>query len=101
LDYKIILELVANVQGKRHVINMDNSFISIGLFEELALRKIYAISMMKKNQVGLPLALIILALSKMYHKAFWNVVCMNHDKCHLLYGKKEACLIFCYTCKSH
>jgi hypothetical protein len=38
LAHKVVLNLVADVQGKEHVISMDTFFTSIGLFEELALR---------------------------------------------------------------
>jgi hypothetical protein len=42
LAHKIILDLAVDIHEKRHIIIMDNFFTSIGLFEELELRQIYA-----------------------------------------------------------
>jgi hypothetical protein len=57
LTHKVVLDLVANVQGKEHIISMDNFFISVGLFEKLALMQIYATGIVRTNRIGLPLAL--------------------------------------------
>ena len=57
LAYKIVLDLAADVQEKRHVISMDNVFTSVGLFEELASLRIYATRMVRSNQIGFLLAL--------------------------------------------
>jgi hypothetical protein len=57
LAHKVVLDLAADVQGKRHVISMDNFFTSVGLFEELASMRIYATRTVRSNQIGLPLAL--------------------------------------------
>jgi hypothetical protein len=42
LAHKVVLDLVADVQGKGHIISMDNFFTSVGLFEELPSIQIYA-----------------------------------------------------------
>jgi hypothetical protein len=42
LAHKVVLDLAVDVQRKGHVNSMDNFFTSVGLFEELALRQIYA-----------------------------------------------------------
>lgn len=57
LAQKVILDLAAYIQVKGHVISMDNFFISVGLFEELASLQIYATSTMRANRIGLLLAL--------------------------------------------
>jgi hypothetical protein len=54
LAHKVVLDLAAEVQGKGHVISMDNFFTSVGLFEELASMQIYAIGTMCTNKIGLP-----------------------------------------------
>jgi hypothetical protein len=57
LAHKVVLDLATNMQEKRHVINMDNFFTFVGLFEELALRQIYATGTMRSNWITLPLDL--------------------------------------------
>jgi hypothetical protein len=57
LAYKVILDLAIELQGKGHVISMDNFFTSVGLFEELAFMQIYATGIVKTNRIGLLLAL--------------------------------------------
>jgi hypothetical protein len=43
LAYKIVLDLAAKVQGKGHVIRVDNFFTFVGFSEELASMQIYVI----------------------------------------------------------
>jgi hypothetical protein len=57
LPYKVVLDLAVDVEGKEHVLSIDNFFTSIGLFKELASKKIYATCIVRTNQVGLPLIL--------------------------------------------
>ena len=38
----MVLDLAKNMEGKGHVISMNNFFTSVGLFKELALKKSYA-----------------------------------------------------------
>jgi hypothetical protein len=49
LAHKVILDLTAVVQGKGHVISIDNFFTFVGLFEELASRPIYATGTIQLN----------------------------------------------------
>jgi hypothetical protein len=55
--HKVVLDLVVDVEEKGHVISMNNFFTFIGLFEDLALKQIYATSTMRSNWNRLPLAL--------------------------------------------
>jgi hypothetical protein len=57
LAHKVVLNFAADVQGKGHVISIDNFFTSVRLFEELASMRIYATGMVRSNRIGLPLAL--------------------------------------------
>ena len=57
LAYKVVLDLATDVQGKGHVIGMDNFFTFVGLFEKLIARQIYATNIVKSNRIGLPLTL--------------------------------------------
>jgi hypothetical protein len=57
LAQKVVLDLAAEVQGKGHIINMDNFFTSIRLFEELASIQIYATCTVRTNRISLPSAL--------------------------------------------
>jgi hypothetical protein len=43
LAYTIVLDLMADIYRKGHVISIDNFFTSVGLFQKLASRQIYAI----------------------------------------------------------
>jgi hypothetical protein len=47
--HKVVLDLVVDVEEKGHVISMNNFFTFIGLFEDLALKQIYATSTMRSN----------------------------------------------------
>jgi hypothetical protein len=57
LVQKIVLDLAVDIQGKEHVINMDNFFTSVGLFRDLASIQIYATGTVSANRIGLPLTL--------------------------------------------
>ena len=57
LAHNVVLFLATDVQGKGHVISMDNFFTSIGFFEELPSMQIYATRTFRWNQIGLPLVL--------------------------------------------
>jgi hypothetical protein len=57
LVHKVVLDLAADIQGKGHVISMDNFFTCVGLFEELASMQIYATGTVRSNRIGLPLTL--------------------------------------------
>lgn len=46
---KVVLDLAIELQGKGHVISMDNFFTFVGLFEELAFMQTYIISTMHTN----------------------------------------------------
>jgi hypothetical protein len=54
LAHNVVLKLVRDLEGKGHVIVMDNYFSSIGLFEELRGMEIYATRTVRTNRVGLP-----------------------------------------------
>jgi hypothetical protein len=45
------------MQGKGHVITIDNFFTSVGVLQELARMQIYATGTIRSNRVGLPLVL--------------------------------------------
>jgi hypothetical protein len=68
LAQKVVLDLVAKVQGKWHVISMDNFITSVGLIEELASMQIYATSTLRTNWIGLSSALKKHGHSRMYRK---------------------------------
>ena len=67
LVHKVVLDLVADLQGKGHIISMDNFFTFVGLFKELVSMQIYAIGIVRTNRISLPLAL-------KYRGAFKNVL---------------------------
>jgi hypothetical protein len=46
--------MVEGLDGKGHVVVMDNYFSSVGLFTEMAERGIYATGTMRSNRVGIP-----------------------------------------------
>jgi hypothetical protein len=50
----VVLGLMEGLKGNSHVLVTDNYFSSIGLFIELANRRIYATGTMRSNCVGLP-----------------------------------------------
>jgi hypothetical protein len=54
LAHKVVLNLVDGLDGKGHVVVMDNYFSSIGLFIEMAARGIYATGTMRSNRIGIP-----------------------------------------------
>lgn len=47
-------QLVGSIQGRGHVVVMDNFFTSIELFEELAKYGTYAIGTIRLNRTSLP-----------------------------------------------
>jgi hypothetical protein len=57
LAHKVVVELSRDIEGKGHVIAMDNFFTSIGLFKELAEKAIYATGTLRSNCIGIPSAL--------------------------------------------
>jgi hypothetical protein len=57
LAQKVVLDLAIDIQGKEHVISIDNFFTLIGLFWNLASMQIYATGTMRANRIGLPLTL--------------------------------------------
>jgi hypothetical protein len=54
LAHKVVMELVKDIEGKGHVIAMDNFFTSISLFKELAEKAIYATGTLRSNRIGIP-----------------------------------------------
>jgi hypothetical protein len=54
LAHNVVLKLVRGLEGKNHIIVMDNYFSSIGLFKELRGMEIYATGTICANRVGLP-----------------------------------------------
>jgi hypothetical protein len=54
LAHNVVLNMVDGLDGKGHVVVMDNSFSSVGFFTELASWGIYATGTMRSNRVGLP-----------------------------------------------
>jgi hypothetical protein len=57
LAHKVIMESSRNIEGKWHVITMNNFFTSIDLFKELPENAIYAMGTLKSNRIGIPNAL--------------------------------------------
>ena len=53
LSYKVVMELSRDIEGKRHVIAMDNFFLSVGLFKELVEKAIYATRTLRSNRIGI------------------------------------------------
>jgi hypothetical protein len=49
LAQKVVLDLAQDVQGKGHVISMDNFFTLVGFLQELASMQIYAIGTIRFN----------------------------------------------------
>jgi hypothetical protein len=54
LAHRVAMDLAEDVQGKGHVITMDNFFTSISLLDELAEKKIYETITVWTNRIGLP-----------------------------------------------
>jgi hypothetical protein len=54
LAYEVVLKMVSGLEGKGHLLVMDNYFSSIGLFQDLLSRGIYATGTMRSNCIGLP-----------------------------------------------
>jgi hypothetical protein len=54
LAHNVVVDMVDGLDGRGHVVVMDNYFSSVGLYMELASRGIYAIGTMRSNRVGLP-----------------------------------------------
>jgi hypothetical protein len=54
LAHNVVLNMVDDLDGKGHVVLMDNYFSSIGLFTEMASRGIYATGTMRSNRIGIP-----------------------------------------------
>jgi hypothetical protein len=54
LAHNVVLNMVEGLDGKGHVVVMDNYFSSVGLFSEMASRGIYATGTMRSNRIGLP-----------------------------------------------
>ena len=49
LVQKVVLDLVQDVQGKRHIITIDNFFTSVGLLQELASMQIDVTGTLRSN----------------------------------------------------
>jgi hypothetical protein len=54
LTHKVVMKLVKDIEGKGHVIAMDNFFTTVGLFQELAEKTIYATRTLRSKPVGMP-----------------------------------------------
>jgi hypothetical protein len=106
LAQKIILDLAAEVQGKGHVISMNNFFTSVGLFEELASMQIYATGTLRTNQIGLPSALKNTGAFKNISQGIldWRIYETKRMACILWKDKKPVLLLsthaipICYLC---
>jgi hypothetical protein len=57
LVHKIEVELSRDIEGKGHVIAIDNFFTSVDLFKELTEKAIYATGTLRSNRIGIPSAL--------------------------------------------
>jgi hypothetical protein len=57
LAHNVVLDLARAIEGRGHVIAMDNFFTSVGLFRDLLSRTIYATGTMRSNRIGVPLVL--------------------------------------------
>jgi hypothetical protein len=53
LAHNIINNMVNGLNGKEHVVVMDNCFSHVGIFIEIASRGIYTIDTMNSNRVGI------------------------------------------------
>jgi hypothetical protein len=54
LAHEVVLNMVSGFEGRGHLLVMDNYFSSIGLFQELLAKGIYATGTMRTNRIGLP-----------------------------------------------
>jgi hypothetical protein len=54
LPHNVVMGLMEGLENRGHVVMMDNYFSSVGLFEELASKGIYATGTMCANRIGLP-----------------------------------------------
>jgi hypothetical protein len=54
LLHNVVTGLMEGLENKGHVVVMDNYFTSVGLFEELAQKGIYATGTMWANRIGVP-----------------------------------------------
>jgi hypothetical protein len=54
LGSTVVMDLMRGLEGKNHVVTMDNFFTSVGLFRDLERRGIYATGTVRSNRVGLP-----------------------------------------------
>jgi hypothetical protein len=57
LALKVVMGLSRDIEGKVHVITMDNFFTSVGLLKELVEKAIYAMGTLRSNLIGIPNAL--------------------------------------------
>ena len=57
IAYGVVMKLLSGLEDKRHCVVMYNLFCSIPLFTDLEAKGIYAIGIMRSNQIGLPLHL--------------------------------------------
>jgi hypothetical protein len=57
LAHKVVMELAKDIEGKGHVIAMDNFFTNVSLFKELGEKTIYATGTLRSNRIGIPSAL--------------------------------------------
>jgi hypothetical protein len=57
LAHNVVMGLMEGLENRGHVVMMDNYFSSVGLFEELASKGIYATRTMRTNRIGLPAVL--------------------------------------------
>jgi hypothetical protein len=57
LAHKVVMELSRNIEGKGHVIAIDNFFTNIDLFKELTEKAIYATGTLRSNRIGISSAL--------------------------------------------
>jgi hypothetical protein len=56
LTHKVVMDLAKDIEGKWHIIAMDNFFTSVGLFKELGEKTIYATGTLRSNRIGIPSA---------------------------------------------
>jgi len=52
LDTKVALDLAKDLQHEDYVLVVDNLFLSVELFLELASREIYAMDTIRCNKIG-------------------------------------------------
>ena len=74
---------------------MDNFFKSIGLFQDLASRQIYAIGIVRLNWIGLPLA--SKNMSILVNVSYGNLEWRMHQSCQMasvLWKDKKHVLLF-------